>query len=133
MNIRVTVQAGVRVHLIARCRADRWCPGEFCERIIRGPRMPAPIMTALAKLRRVADQEFGMVAAVRRMTVQAVFLDRRMLKHEGPSFFSVTFEAEFVHRIGLELIVGKGSMHIMTIGAFDQSFFDGMVRLPGCL
>ena len=76
-------------------------------------------MTALAKLRRSFYKKLVMVAAVRRMTVQAIFIDRRMLYHKRPSFFSVALVTEFVHRIGLELIVGEGAVRIMTAGAFD--------------
>ena len=93
--------------------------------------MIVKIVAVLAEERRVADQKLRMIAAVRRMTVQAVFIDGRMLYHKRPSLFRMALIAEFVHRIGLDLVVGKGSMHIMTIGAFDQAFLEGMVGLPG--
>ena len=93
--------------------------------------MLAKIMAALAKLRRIADQKLGMVAAVRRMTVQAIFRDGRMVEHERPSLLSVTFKTEFVYCVCLDLMVAKGAVRIMAAGAFDQSFLDRMMRLSG--
>ena len=77
------------------------------------------IMTALAKLRRGFNQKLGMVAAVRCMTVQAIFIDRRMLYHKRPSLFGMALVTKFIHRIGLKLIVGEGAVRIMAAGAFD--------------
>ena len=95
--------------------------------------MLAKIMAALAKLRRVADQELGMIAAVRRMTVQTIFRDGRMVEHERPSLLSVTFVTKFVDCVCLDLMVAKGTVRIMAAGAFDQSLFNRMMRLSGCL
>ena len=95
--------------------------------------MPTITMTALAKIRRVADQEFGMIAAMRRMTVQTIFHNRRMLKQKRPPLLSVTFVTQFVDCVCLDLMVAKGAVRIMAAGAFDQSLFNRMMRLSGCL
>jgi hypothetical protein len=81
--------------------------------------MLAKIMAALAQLRRVTDQELGMIAAMRCMTVQTIFFDRRMLKHERPSLFRVTFITEFVDCIRFDLFIAEGAVWIMAAGAFD--------------
>ena len=93
--------------------------------------MSARVMTALAKLWRIAYQKLRVIAPMRRMTVQTVFIDGRMLKHERSPLLRVTFVAEFVYRIGLDLFIAKGAMRIVTAGALDQPFFDWMMGLPG--
>ena len=72
-----------------------------------------------------------MIAAVRRMTVQAIFLNRRMLEHERAPLFSMTFKTEFVYCVCLDLMVPKSAVRIMAAGAFDQSFLDRMMGLSG--
>ena len=95
--------------------------------------MSARVMATLAEQRHILDQQFGMVAAVWCMTIQAVFLDGRMFKHKGPSFLCMALKTEFVDRIGFELIVTECTMRIMAICTGDQSFPDRMVRLSVCL
>ena len=95
--------------------------------------MSTRVMTALAKLRWVADQKFGVITPMRCMTVEAIFIDGRMLKHKWPPLLGVTFVTEFVYRVGLDLFVTKGAMRIMTAGTLDQSLFDRMMGLPGGL
>ena len=76
--------------------------------------MPADVMTALAKLRCVADEKLRMIAAVRGMAIQAIFIDRGMLEHERPSFLRMALVAQFIYRIGFDLFVTEGAMGIVT-------------------
>ena len=124
MNIGVTIQTCPGIELARRTAAV-----ETGERRIGSSRMSACIMAVLAELRRILDQKFGMVAAVRCMAVEAVFLDRRMFEHEGASLFGVTLIAQFVDRIGFDLIVAESTMRIVAIGACDQPFLDRMMGL----
>ena len=47
-------------------------------------------------------QERGDIGAVRRVTIRTVFRHRLMFKQEGPTFFRMTGEARFGHRIFLQ-------------------------------
>ena len=123
MNIRVTIHASPGIHLVARCSYAAECRG----RGVRGPRMPACVMAALAKLRRFADQELGMIAAVRRMATQTILRNRSVLKHERSSFLSMTLVAQLIDGIGFNLFIAKGTMRIVTAGALDQPLFHRMM------
>lgn len=90
-------------------------------------------MAALTEERCLADQKLGMIAAVRRMAIEAVLRDRRMLEHERPSLFRVAFVAELIDRIGLEQFVAEGAMGIMTTPALDQPLLNGMMGLSVAL
>ena len=49
-----------------------------------------------------------MVAPMGFMADQAVLLHRRMLPHERPPFFRMTFETELIDRVGLYHFIGAG-------------------------
>ena len=95
--------------------------------------MPTCVMASLAELGCLEDQQLRMIAPMRCMAIQAIFLDRGMLKHEGPSLLRVAFVAQFIHRIGFDLFGAEGPMGIVTAGALDQPFFNWMMGLPICL
>jgi hypothetical protein len=86
-------------------------------------------MTALAEERNFSHQEFGMVASVDFMTVQAVFLDGGMFKSVRPPLFGVAGIAEVVDRIRLHHPWSKASMDLMTVGAFYPALFHRMMGL----
>ncbi len=95
--------------------------------------MLSPVMAALAKLGRLSGQKLIVIATMRSMTGQAIFLDRRMFPHEGTSLFGVAGIAEFVHSIGLDLLISERAMNVMTAAAIDQALFYRMVGLFVCL
>jgi hypothetical protein len=76
-------------------------------------------MAVLAELRWILDQKFVVITAVRCMTIQAVFLDRRMFKHKGASLLSVAFITEVVDRIGFDLVFTECTMRIVAISTGD--------------
>jgi hypothetical protein len=90
-------------------------------------------MAALAKFRGSPVKKFRMITAVWGVAVQAAFCNRWMLPHERPSLVCVARITEFVDGVRLDLLVSEGAVNIMAVAAFDQTFFDGMVRLFMCL
>lgn len=92
--------------------------------------MPGNIVTVPANLRHPTGQEFVMIAAMGGMTIQTVFIHRRMGPHEGASFLGMALVAEFIDGIPLELGGAKASMVFMAVCAFYFSFPDGMVGSP---
>jgi hypothetical protein len=91
--------------------------------------MLCPVMAALAKFRGSSIKKFRMIATMRSMAGQAVFFYRWMFPHERPSLVCVALIAKFVGGIRLDLLVSEGAVNIVAIAAFDQTLFDGMVRL----
>jgi len=75
-------------------------------------------MAGLAELRHLALQELPMVAAMRGMAVQTVFIHRRMLPHDRPSFFGVALVAQVIKGIRLHHLGSEASMVVVTGRAF---------------
>jgi hypothetical protein len=71
-------------------------------------------MAALAELRGFSGQELGMVAAMRLMACQAVFCNRRVLPHERASLVRMTFIAEFIDAVGLDLFVAECAVDVVA-------------------
>jgi hypothetical protein len=92
--------------------------------------MLRPVMAALAELWRLPGQKLGVVAAVRLMACQTVLCNRRVLPHERTSLVCMTFIAEFIDSVRLELFVAKGPVNVVTACAGNQPLFDRMMRLP---
>ena len=72
-----------------------------------------------------------------RMTIQAVFPDRRMLPKHGAAFFLVTIETKLIDRQITEQGCGDRAMRIMTIGtvqfAFQQWHVGAFIELGSLL
>jgi hypothetical protein len=86
-------------------------------------------MAALAKLWRFSHKHVIVVAPVDLMAIQAVLHNRRMLKSERPSFFSMAFKTEIVDRISLYHLLSKTAMRVMTACTTHPSFLYRMMGL----
>ena len=84
-------------------------------------------MTVPADLRHPAVQQFVVVAAVGDVTIQAIFIHRRVGPHKGASFLGMALVTEFIDGIPLELGGAKTSMVFVAVRAFNFSFSDRMV------
>ena len=70
-----------------------------------------------------------MIASVRDVTDQAIFLNGGVLPKEGPSFLRVALVAEFIGGVRRDHLRPETAMRFMAVGAFDLSLPDGMVGL----
>jgi hypothetical protein len=70
-----------------------------------------------------------MIASMGCMARQAILFHGRMLPHEGASLFRMAFVAKLVHIIRLDHLRPEPTVLIMTLGAFHESLFQGMVGL----
>lgn len=96
-------------------------------RHLRCRRMAGLYMAALAQPGAFHAQQRGMVGAVRRMAVHAVFGDRRMFEEKWSPFFRVALIAVFIDRIGGQELLGCRSMRVMATGAIQFAFPYGHV------
>jgi len=128
MDVCMTIQTGAREHAVSSSKittaAEGFKPGVNRSRVARG------IVTALAEERRLGGQELPVIAAVGRMTCQAVLFHGRMLPQERSSFFSMTLVAKLIHIIRLDHFRPESAMLIMALGALHESFFQWVMGLP---
>jgi len=71
-------------------------------------------MAALAEQRGFSGQELRMIAAVRLVAGQAVLRNRRVLPHERASLVRMTFIAEFIDGVGLDLFVPECAVYVVA-------------------
>ena len=64
------------------------------------------------------------------MAGQTVLHRRRMLPKERPPGFGVTFKTLLVDVLGVDQLIGNGSMAVVAIGALHLLFPDRMMGLP---
>jgi len=126
MNIGMTVQTGPTEHSIL--------PGsgrslKSFELGVRGSRMLGPVMTALAKLGDLADEELGMVTPVGGVAAQTVLLDRRVLPHVGPPLFGMALIAQIVEGVRLDHLGAESPVVIVAVRALQFPFANWMVGL----
>ena len=92
--------------------------------------VPGSVVTALAELGRPADEEFVMIAAVRSVASQAIFLHRGMRPHPGASLVGMAFVTKLVDRIPFQLSRAEPPVVFMAAGALHFSLPDGMMGGP---
>ena len=74
-------------------------------------------MTLLTQERNRCDQQRALIRAVRRVAIEAVLANRRMLEQERTALLRMALVARLVHRVGLEQRIGQGAMRIVAIVA----------------
>jgi len=87
------------------------------------------VMAVLANLRDLSFKKLSMTAAVGFVARQAVLLHGWVLPHERAPLFSVTFIAQFIDCVSLDQFVAEPPVDIVTTGALNETFLDGMVGL----
>jgi hypothetical protein len=91
--------------------------------------MPYGIVTALAELRGLPNEELCMVAAMRGVTGPAVFLHGGMFPKVGAALVSMAGVAQLVDRIGLDHLRAEPAMLVVAIVAGDAPLFHRVVGL----
>lgn len=79
-------------------------------------------MALLAEKWNRRDQQRALIRAVRRVAVEAVLSNRRMLKQERSALLRMAFVARLVDGIGLEQRAGQGAMRIVAVIAAHLPF-----------
>jgi hypothetical protein len=120
----MAVQTGLGKHPV---RFGRSLKG--IEAGIRGRRMSARVMTALAELGHSAVQKFVVVAAVGRVASGAILFHGGMLPHKRPSFFGMAPVAELVDGIAFHHLGSESAVLVMTVRTFHSSFADRVMGL----
>ena len=78
--------------------------------------------------RRLTDRQHVLIGgAVRRVTLHAVLVHRRVLKGKWPLKLGMTLEAELVRIGSVEIVARAAAMRVMAINAAHLRFADGMV------
>lgn len=85
-------------------------------------------VTGLAQEGRPALQQASGGRTVGVVANRAVFVNRLMVAHEGPTFFHMAGVAGFHHAIALHKAGASGSVRIVAIGARNFAFRNGMSR-----
>src|SRR6185295_10883476 len=127
MDRGVAVETGTVEDPVARPRAVAQGGG-----VVERAGVPGVGVALLAEERNRGLLQLQVVRSVRRMTVQAVLADRRMLPKERAALFGVAAVALLVDRGRFDHLRGLGAVRVVAIDAGDLSFADRMVRgLPG--
>jgi len=124
MDGTMAVQAGAGEESVVGAAAVETSAG-----IIRGTGVLGPVMAVLADIGNFFGQQFGVSAAMGRMTDKAVLLNRRMLPDKGASFFRMTLVTQLIDGIFLDHVLGGGAMGIVAVSAHDLVLDDGMMGL----
>ena len=85
-------------------------------------------MTLLTQERNRCDQQRALIGAVRRVAIEAVLANGRMLKQERTALLRMTLVARLVDRVGLEQRIGQGAMRIVAVVAAHLPFGKRHVR-----
>ena len=101
---------------------------EFVCCIVQSARMSCVEMTILAKPWPILNKKFFVIRTMRRMTIQTIFADRRMLPEERSSFFRMARIALFIYRIRDDQLWSDRAMRVVTIAAGHQTFTDRVMR-----
>ncbi len=112
-------------------RAWNGCRRDWTESLIsavNGAGMLCCVVTVLAHIRCFFGQQAVVIGTVRVMACETVFLDGRVLPHEGSAFFGVAAGAEITYRFSGDHRLRKCTMRIMAIRARDLAFDDRVVR-----
>ncbi len=76
----------------------------------------------LAEERNRRDQQRALIRAVRRVAIEAVLTNGRMLEQERSTLFRMALIARLVHRIGFEQRAGQCAVRIMAVVAAHLPF-----------
>ncbi len=128
VNIRVAIETGPgkKLVLIERRRATKRMRPCIRLRKVSAPDLD---MAVFAELGRFPFEESPMIAAVGLMAGQAVLGHRRVLPHKRAAFLRVAPIAQLIDGVGLDQLPAKSAVDLMAIGAADEAFDDGMMRL----
>ena len=80
----------------------------------RSSHAAAVSMTLFAQRRHSLSQHSGVITPVRIMAIVAILLYRRVLVQEWTSFFRMTFIAEFIDGVGLNLFVAECAVDVVA-------------------
>ena len=117
MNVRVTTEAAAPHDAFIRFR-----PGSQGLPRLQVIWMQEIGMALLAQEGNRRDQQRALIRAVRRVAVEAVLANRRMLEQERSALLRMALVARLVDRIGLEQRAGQGAMRIMAVVAAHLPF-----------
>ena len=79
-------------------------------------------MTLLTQKRNWCDQQRALIRTVRRVAIEAVLANGRMLEQERTALLRMALVARLVDRVGLEQRIGQGAVRIMAVVAAHLPF-----------
>ena len=123
MNVCVTGEAASTHEAFIRIRAGP--QGLTGLQVVRVQEIGVAL---LAEERNRRDQQRALIRAVRRVAVETVLTNRRMLEQKRAALFRVALVAGLVDRIGLEQRAGQCAMRIVAIVAAHLAFGERHMR-----
>ena len=123
MNIRVTGEAASPHDALIRSRPR--AQGLPRLQVVRVQKIRMTLLTQEGNRR---DQQRVLIRAMRRVAIEAVLANGRMLEQERSALLRMALVAGLVDRIGLEQRIGQGAMRIMAVIAAHLPFGQRHVR-----
>lgn len=88
------------------------------------------VVALLTQIRTRPDEELVVVGAMRLMTIETAFPDRRVFPKERSPLFGVARVANVVDGVRVQQSAGRRAVRVMAVDARDLSFGQRHVRTP---